>query len=480
MGHIVFQSSPVSLTVFYSGDRSLRSDQRRFDGNAFAADNYQIVLGIHCHLIQDNGPDFTAHILDGASLQQLITQADLCTITGIGINDQHTGGGIDTPVDHILYLFVQDLTAGVGAFVIPDLTLAQTCVPKAIKDIVNAADYGVPQLRKRFVLHAVRRDIYQKMRERGLELTLPIATHSKDGKDGKQKWVTVREAFEGLPRINAGDRYQDEKIKNHYCAGLSEKNLRRMQIIRAKGGSRSALPPDLILNCHKTYSGHSDVYGIMDPDKPSPTMTGGCLSYSKGRFGHPFENRAISVREAARLQTFPDDYVFGESLTKAALEIGNAVPIKLVKASGKVFYDIINVLNKEEIMKQVCQFLKDAGTYYLATMDGDQPRVRPFGTAHIFEDKLYIQTGKGKAVAKQINANPKVEICAMKGDEWIRIDGTLVLDDRVEAQESMLDDYPSLRKMYTTGSDGNTAVYYFKDATATIYSFSHAPVAIKF
>lgn len=131
-------------------------------------------------------------------------------------------------------------------------------------------------------------------------------------------------------------------------------------------------------------------------------------------------------------------------------------------------------------MKRVYDFLKQAETYYLATMDGDQPRVRPFGTAHIFEDKLYIQTGKGKAVAKQISDNPKVEICAMKGDEWIRIDGTLILDDRVEVQESMLNDYPSLRKMYTTGSEGNTAVYYFKDATATIYSFSHAPVVIKF
>ena len=129
-------------------------------------------------------------------------------------------------------------------------------------------------------------------------------------------------------------------------------------------------------------------------------------------------------------------------------------------------------------MKCVYDFLKQAETYYLATMDGDQPRVRPFGTSHIFEDKLYIQTGKGKEVAEQINANPKVEICAMKGDEWIRIDGTLVLDDRVEAQESMLDDYPSLRKMYTTGPDGNTAVYYFKDATATTYSFSHAPLRI--
>ena len=135
---------------------------------------------------------------------------------------------------------------------------------------------------------------------------------------------------------------------------------------------------------------------------------------------------------------------------------------------------------RRKIIKQVCQFFFVVWTYYLATLDGDQPRVRPFGTAHIFEDKLYIQTGKGKAVAKQINANPKVEVCAMKGDEWIRIDGTLVLGDRVEAQESMLDDYPSLRKMYTTGPEGNTAVYYFKDATATIYSFSHAPVVIKF
>lgn len=131
-------------------------------------------------------------------------------------------------------------------------------------------------------------------------------------------------------------------------------------------------------------------------------------------------------------------------------------------------------------MKRVYDFLKEAGTYYLATMDGDQPRVRPFGTVNIFEGKLYIQTGKGKAVAKQIAANPKVEICAMKGDEWIRVAATLVEDDRVEAQESMLNSYPSLRAMYKTGSDGNTIVYYLKDAVATISSFSHAPIAIMF
>ncbi|MCD7957518.1 MAG: pyridoxamine 5'-phosphate oxidase family protein [Lachnospiraceae bacterium] len=131
-------------------------------------------------------------------------------------------------------------------------------------------------------------------------------------------------------------------------------------------------------------------------------------------------------------------------------------------------------------MQKVYEFLKNAGTYYLATVDGDQARVRPFGTIHIYDGKLYIQTGKTKDVAKQIAANPKVEICAMSKGDWIRVCGTLVLDERVEAQESMLDAYPNLKKMYTTGSEGNTAVYYFKDAVATISSFSHEPEVIRF
>ncbi len=130
-------------------------------------------------------------------------------------------------------------------------------------------------------------------------------------------------------------------------------------------------------------------------------------------------------------------------------------------------------------MQRVCEFLKKAGTYYLATVDGDQPRVRPFGTAHIFEDKLYIQTGKIKPTAKQIAANPRVEICAMVGGEWIRVSGTLVEDDRVEARKSMLDAYPSLRNMYDE-NDGNTVVYYFKDATAVISAFTHEPEIIQF
>lgn len=130
-------------------------------------------------------------------------------------------------------------------------------------------------------------------------------------------------------------------------------------------------------------------------------------------------------------------------------------------------------------MEKVLQFLKDAETYYLATVEGDQPRVRPFGTAHIFEGKLYIQTGKVKDVSKQLHANPKAEICAFKGGEWIRVAGELVEDDRVEARQSMLDAYPSLQKMYAADY-GNTEVFYFKNATATISAFTHEPEVITF
>lgn len=130
-------------------------------------------------------------------------------------------------------------------------------------------------------------------------------------------------------------------------------------------------------------------------------------------------------------------------------------------------------------IEKVCTFLKEAGTYYLATVEGDQPHVRPFGTAHIFEDRLYIQTGKVKDVSKQIMANGKVEICAFKKGEWIRVCGTLVEDDRIEARQSLLEAYPGLQKMYKA-DDGNTQVFYFKDATATISAFTHEPEILKF
>ena len=130
-------------------------------------------------------------------------------------------------------------------------------------------------------------------------------------------------------------------------------------------------------------------------------------------------------------------------------------------------------------MNRVCEFLKNAGVYYLATVEGDQPRVRPFGTAHIFEDKLYIQTGKVKPTSKQLLANPKAEICAFKDGAWLRVAGELVEDDRVEARKSMLDAYPELRRMYDE-NDGNTQVFYFKNATATFSSFTAAPETIEF
>ena len=130
-------------------------------------------------------------------------------------------------------------------------------------------------------------------------------------------------------------------------------------------------------------------------------------------------------------------------------------------------------------MERVCNFLKDAGTYYLATVEGDQPRVRPFGTAHIFEGRLYIQTGKVKPVSKQLMANPKAEICAFHNGTWVRVAGELVEDDRVEAKKSMLDDYTNLRAMYDE-NDGNTQVLYLKNAVATFSSFTAAPEVHEF
>lgn len=130
-------------------------------------------------------------------------------------------------------------------------------------------------------------------------------------------------------------------------------------------------------------------------------------------------------------------------------------------------------------MQEVYDFLKKCDAYYLATVEGDQPRVRPFGTIDIFEGKLYIQTGKVKEVSKQIQANPKVEICGFTEGKWIRVSGKLVRDDRYEAKKHMLDAYPSLQAMYSA-EDDNTEVLYFEDATATICSFTEAPKVITF
>ena len=130
-------------------------------------------------------------------------------------------------------------------------------------------------------------------------------------------------------------------------------------------------------------------------------------------------------------------------------------------------------------MQEVYEFLQKCGVYYLATVEGDQPRVRPFGTIDLYEGKLYIQTGRVKNVANQMKANSKVEISGMADDKWIRVTAEAVLDDNLAAQEHMLEAYPSLKGQYQPG-DGNTEVYYLKNATATICSFTEEPKVIRF
>ena len=130
-------------------------------------------------------------------------------------------------------------------------------------------------------------------------------------------------------------------------------------------------------------------------------------------------------------------------------------------------------------METVCKFLQDCGVYYLATAEGDQPRVRPFGTANIFDGKLYIQTGKKKDVSRQLAANPKAELCGFHEGKWIRVACTLVNDDRIEAKRDMLEKNPSLQAMYSA-EDDNTQVLYMQDVTATVSSFTEAPVVLKF
>ena len=130
-------------------------------------------------------------------------------------------------------------------------------------------------------------------------------------------------------------------------------------------------------------------------------------------------------------------------------------------------------------MKEVQEFLKECGVYYLATVEDGCPRVRPFGTAEIFDNHLYIQTGKSKSVFKQIEKNPMVELCAFKDGKWIRVSGKLILDDRIEAKKDMLDKNPMLRNMYNENDD-NTAVLYFESGKAVISSFSEEPKVIEF
>ena len=130
-------------------------------------------------------------------------------------------------------------------------------------------------------------------------------------------------------------------------------------------------------------------------------------------------------------------------------------------------------------MKETYEFLKSCGVFYIATIDGDKPRVRPFGALNIYEDKLYLQTGKIKSVSKQIQINNNIELCGFKDGKWIRVSAKAIRDDRLEAKVSMLDNNPELKNMYSA-TDDNTEVLYLTDVVSTIYSFTEAPIVYNF
>lgn len=183
-------------------------------------------------------------------------------------------------------------------------------------DVLNAKNYGVPQNRERVILLASRHG----------KIKIPEATHGKN----KKPYVTVRDILSKYPAIKSGSEHP--KIPNHQTRALEDINKERLQYVKKNGGSRFDFPDHLVLECHKKHNGHSDVYGRMRWDDVSPTLTCKCTSISNGRFGHPTQLRGISVREAAALQTFKDNYTFYGSITDTSRWVGNAVPVIFSKA----------------------------------------------------------------------------------------------------------------------------------------------------
>ncbi|MDE0268380.1 MAG: DNA cytosine methyltransferase [Acidimicrobiaceae bacterium] len=188
-------------------------------------------------------------------------------------------------------------------------------------DIVSSADYGVPQTRRRFVLMASRLG----------EIGIPLPTHGTE--TGRSPYTTVRDWIGGLSKIQAGQ--EDSTDTSHRAMKLSPLNLERIKAT-PEGGDRRDWPQNLWPDCHRgDFNGHTDVYGRMSWDKLAPTLTTKCISYSNGRFGHPYQHRGLSAREAACLQTFPRDFQFTGGLISQARQIGNAVPVLLAKHFGR-------------------------------------------------------------------------------------------------------------------------------------------------
>lgn len=201
-------------------------------------------------------------------------------------------------------------------------------------DVLQVANYGVPQERRRFVLLAGL----------GFEINIPQPTHSRTGANNLPRWKTVKQAFKGLGKpvsLKETPSYGGPRCLNwHVTRNLSEINIERLKYLKP-GGPRYDIPDHLRPNCHKGKNkGFGNVYGRMSWDNPSPTITGGCTVLSKGRFGHPAELRTISVREAARLQTFPDTFEFATEFVDHACQIiGNALPCEFARIMSQACYE---------------------------------------------------------------------------------------------------------------------------------------------
>lgn len=199
--------------------------------------------------------------------------------------------------------------------------------------VVDAVDYGVPQFRKRLILLAGNR---------GESPFFPETTHASPKiavETGKSSWRTVADAITDLPPLRAGEQSANDPL--HKARRHTPLTLERLRNIPHNGGSRDSLPPRLQLACHKRgRTGYHDVYGRMDFSRPSNTLTTGCTNLTKGRFAHPEQDRAITPREAARLQTFPDSYSFYGNYEQVSAQIGNAVPVLLVEVFADMFYGL--------------------------------------------------------------------------------------------------------------------------------------------
>jgi DNA (cytosine-5)-methyltransferase 1 len=189
-------------------------------------------------------------------------------------------------------------------------------------DLVDAADFGVPQRRRRVLVVASR--VTRPM--------LPTATHAEDPTGRLRRYVTVREAIGSLPALASGEKDLDDPY--HFARRHSPLALRRLRAV-PEGGARMDLPEELQLDCHKDHRGHYDIYGRMWWDRPAPTLTSGCTNVTRGRFAHPDQDRAITLREAMLLQTFPRDTVLRGGVEEMALQVGNAIPPLLARRIGE-------------------------------------------------------------------------------------------------------------------------------------------------